>query len=242
MLGVFLHSEKNAKEPVLPLHLFKNSVFNISSIEMFLSNAVMYCGTVYIPLFMEDVKGFSASSSGIFLTSMLVSLTLASIITGQLISRTGTYKKFAVLGFSLLAASMLLFSSVGVETWIGTVVIYAALLGLGSGMMYPIFNAAAQNAVSKRELGVVTASMQFFRNIGSTVALPIFGVIVNLTVNMNASTGSVAPSLMSAGIHNVFLSGLIISVVGLGICFLLEDVFLSSKFESGDSEKHVTGK
>ena len=242
MLGVFLHSEKNAKEPVLPLHLFKNSVFNISSIEMFLSNAVMYCGTVYIPLFMEDVKGFSASSSGIFLTSMLVSLTLASIITGQLISRTGTYKKFAVLGFSLLAASMLLFSSVGTGTWIGTVVMYAALLGLGSGMMYPIFNAAAQNAVSKRELGVVTASMQFFRNIGSTVALPIFGVIVNLTVNINASTGSVAPSLMSSGIHNVFLSGLIISVVGLGICFLLEDVFLSSRLESGDSEKRVTGK
>lgn len=108
---------------------------------------------------------------------------------------------------------------------------YAALLGLGSGMMYPIFNAAAQNAVSKRELGVVTASMQFFRNIGSTVALPIFGVIVNITVNMNASTGSVAPSLMSAGIHNVFLSGLIISVVGLGICFLLEDVFLSSRLK-----------
>lgn len=82
---------------------------------MFLSNAVMYCGTVYIPLFMEDVKGFSASSSGIFLTSMLVSLTLASIITGQLISRTGTYKKFAVLGFSLLAASMLLFQVLELE-------------------------------------------------------------------------------------------------------------------------------
>ncbi|SCG85106.1 MDR family MFS transporter [Methanobacterium congolense] len=241
MIVLFIYAEKKAREPILPMKLFKNSIFNVSSIAMFLSSAVMFCGIIYIPLFIQGVQGMSASTSGLLIIPMLVSLTVASIATGQVISRTGTYKKLGVLAFVLLTIGIWLLSTMNTSTGYLALVIYSTIMGIGTGMMYPIFNVAVQNAVSLRDLGTVTASMQFFRNIGATVALPIFGVIVNLSVNMNIQTAkNVPPELMSLGIHNVFLSGLVISVAGLLVCLFLKEKVLASRggFEGDKKELH----
>lgn len=243
MLLVFIYAEKKAREPILPMKLFKNSIFNVSSIAMFLSSAVMFCGIIYIPLFIQGVQGMSASTSGLLITPMLVSLTIASLITGQIISRTGTYKKLAVLAFVLLTLGIGLLSTMNTSTGFVVLIIYSTILGIGTGMMYPIFNVAVQNAVPMRELGTVTASMQFFRNIGATVALPVFGVIVNITVNMDIQTSkNVSPALMSLGIHNVFISGLVISVVGLLVCFLLKDKVLAGRGDFEVEKKDLAGE
>lgn len=239
MIVLFIYAEKKAREPILPMKLFKNSIFNVSSIAMFLSSAVMFCGIIYIPLFIQGVQGMSASTSGLLIIPMLVSLTVASIATGQVISRTGTYKKLGVLAFVLLTIGIWLLSTMNTSTGYLALVVYSTIMGIGTGMMYPIFNVAVQNAVSLRDLGTVTASMQFFRNIGATVALPIFGVIVNLSVNMNIQTAkNVPPELMSLGIHNVFLSGLVISVAGLLVCLFLKEKVLAGRggFEGGKKE------
>lgn len=136
------------------------------------------------------------------------------------------------MAFIIITAGMFLLSTLGTGSTIWELVIYAAVLGAGTGMTYPIFNVAVQNAVSRRDIAVGTASMQFFRNIGATVALPIFGVIVNLTINMDINTASnIPPDLMNLAIHNVYLFGLIISIMGLVSCFFLKDVVLSSKME-----------
>ena len=241
MIVLFIYAEKKAREPILPMKLFKNSIFNVSSIAMFLSSAVMFCGIIYIPLFIQGVQGMSASTSGLLIIPMLVSLTVASIATGQVISRTGRYKKLGVLAFVLLTIGIWLLSTMNTSTGYLALVIYSTIMGIGTGMMYPIFNVAVQNAVSLRDLGTVTASMQFFRNIGATVALPIFGVIVNLSVNMNIQTAkNVPPELMSLGIHNVFLSGLVISVAGLLVCLFLKEKVLASRggFEGDKKELH----
>lgn len=104
--------------------------------------------------------------------------------------------------------------------------------------MFPIFNVAVQNAVSKREIGVGTASMHFFRNIGATVALPIFGIIVNLTANADINSSSNIPAeLMGLSIHNVFLAGLIISIIGFVSCLFLKDAFLSNRMEENDEKE-----
>ena len=233
MVAAFIYAEKRSREPILPLQLFKNSIFNVSSVAMFLSSAVMFCGIIYLPLFMQGVQKFSPAFSGILITPMLLSLTISSIITGQLIAKTGTYKKLAVLAFLIITGGMALLSTMGTGTGILEVVIYSAILGAGSGMMYPIFNVAVQNAISKREIAVGTASMQFFRNIGATVALPIFGVVVNLTINMDINMASNIPSvLMNLAIHNVYLTGLIISVMGLVSCLFLKDAVLSNKMDT----------
>ena len=243
MFVLFIYAERRARDPILPMKLFKNSIFNVSSIAMFLSSAVMFCGIIYIPLFIQGVQGMSASTSGLLIIPMLVSLTVASIATGQIISRTGRYKKLGLLAFVLLTIGIWLLSTMNTSTGYLALIIYSTIMGIGTGMMYPIFNVAVQNAVSLRDLGTVTASMQFFRNIGATVALPVFGVIVNLSVNMNIQTAkNVPPALMSLGIHNVFLSGLVISVAGLLVCLFLKEKVLSGRESFEEQKKEVVGK
>lgn len=113
------------------------------------------------------------------------------------------------------------------------VALFSVILGVGSGMMFPIFNVAVQNAVSRRDIGVGTASMQFFRNIGATVALPIFGVIMNLTANADIeSSTNISAEIMNLAIHNVFLAGIIISIMGLVTCIFLKDAILSNYMEN----------
>ncbi len=242
MVVAFIYAEKRSREPILPLHLFKNSVFNVSSMAMFLSSAVMFCGIIYLPLFMQGVQKLSPAFSGALITPMLVSLTICSIIAGQIISKTGTYKKLALLAFIIITVGMAMLSTLGVSSSILEVVVFSTILGAGSGMMFPIFNVAVQNAVSRREIGVGTASMQFFRNIGATVALPIFGVIVNLTINTDINMASNIPAeLMNLSIHNVFLVGLIISLMGLVSCLFLKDAVLSNHMGHKTSEKEVKG-
>ncbi len=236
MVVAFIYTEKRFREPILPLKLFENSVFNVSSMAMFLSSAVMFCGIIYLPLFLQGVLKLSPAFSGALITPMLVSLTICSIIAGQIISKTGTYKKLALLAFIIITVGMALLSTLGVNSSILEVVIFSTLLGAGSGMMFPIFNVAVQNAVPRKEIGVGTASMQFFRNIGATVALPIFGVIVNLTANADINTSSNIPAeLMHLSIHNVFLAGLIISIMGLVTCIFLKDAVLSNHMDKKGS-------
>ncbi|WP_321423429.1 MDR family MFS transporter [uncultured Methanobacterium sp.] len=240
MIAAFAYVEKRSREPILPLHLFKNSIFNVSAVAMFLASAVMFCGIIYLPLFMQGVQNLSPAYSGVLITPMLLSLTFSSIIAGQIISKTGTYKKLAVVSFVLLTGGMALLSTMGTGTGILEVVIYSAILGAGTGMTYPIFNVAVQNAVSKREIAVGTASMQFFRNIGATVALPIFGVIVNLTINMDINMATKIPAnLMNLAVHNVYLTGLVISIMGLIACLFLKDAVLSNRMEGETPSKEL---
>lgn len=229
MFILFIHVERRAVEPLLPLHLFKLSVFNVSAVAMFLSNAVMFCAVIYIPLFIQKVQGISASGSGAIITPMLFSLTIASLITGQLIAKTGSYKKMGVLAFCLITVGMAMASTMTQTTGTTEILIYTTILGIGSGMMYPVFNVAIQNAVLRRDIGIATASSQFFRNVGATITLPIFGLIVNLTMNMDINTVSSVPvGPMIAALHNVFIFGLIMCIIGLIASLLLKDAILSN--------------
>ena len=169
-------AEKKAVEPILPLHLFKNSIFNVSSLESFLASALMFSGIIYIPLFAQGVLGMSAINSGLIMIPMLLSLTLTSIITGQIISKTGRYKKLVIAEFIITGIGVVLLSTMNANTPYYLLLFYSTILGIGSGMSYNIFNVAVQNAFTLREIGIVTASMRFFRNIGIIVFVPIFGL------------------------------------------------------------------
>ncbi len=241
MLLLFIHVERRAVEPMLPLHLFRISVFNVSAVAMFLSSAVMFCAILYIPLFVQKVQGISASGSGALITPMLLSLTIASLLTGQIIGRTGTYKKLGVLAFCLITVGMALLTTMTQYTGTIEIIIYTTILGVGSGMMYPVFNVAIQNAVERRDIGMATASSQFFRNIGATVTLPIFGLVVNMTMNMDINVSSSIPiGLMNSALHNVFISGLIISILGLVSCLFLKDAILSDSNDTSVLEETKT--
>ena len=116
MFLLFFSAERKAVLPILPLSLFDNSIFAVSVVTMFLSSAVMFCGIIYIPLFVQGVLGASATSSGMVTTPMMLGLTVSAIVTGRIISKTGRYKALALISFCIAGLSLLLLSSMNMRT------------------------------------------------------------------------------------------------------------------------------
>ena len=233
MFSGFIYAERKAKEPVLPLYLFKNSVFTISSISVFLSGAITLASTVYIPLFLQSVQGLSPSSSGAYLTPLMFTMIIAAILSGQIISKTGTYKKLAIISFAIGTAGMFLLSTMTQNTSNLEIILYEIIAGIGAGLAMPLFIIATQNAVKKRELGVVTSSSMYIEQLGSVIGLAILGTIVNMTLNLNLQNTRVhvSPSLLVTAIHNVFVIAAILNLIGLVLCFFLKDVYMSNEME-----------
>lgn len=238
MFALFILAEKKAVEPILPLRLFKNSIFSVSSIESFLASALMFCGIIYVPLFAQSVLGMSATNSGLVMIPMLVSLTIAATITGQIISRTGKYKNLAIAEFVITGIGVVLLATMNANTHYYVLLAYSTVLGLGSGMTYTIFNMAVQNAFTLREIGIVTASMQFFRNVGATVSIPIFGYIMNFTLGSSAAVNLSKTQVLALSIQNIFLAAIVLAFVGLLIAFFLKEIPLGGD-EQWTQEKVV---
>ena len=232
MFVLFIWSEKKAVEPILPLNLFSNSIFTISSIENFLASALIFAGIIYVPLFAQNILGMNATNAGLLMIPMLISLTIASNIAGQIISRTGKYKKLAIAEFVITGIGIILLSTLNVNSSPYALLAYSTILGLGSGMMYTVFTISVQNSFSLREIGIVTASMQFFRNVGSTVAIPVFGYIVNATMASPVMVNLSQKQALALSIQNVFLASIVLAFAGLVIAFFLKEASLNEESAS----------
>lgn len=199
MLAIFVLLENKAVEPIIPLSLFKNSIFVTSIIAGFLASALMFSAVMFIPLFVQEVMGSSATSSGMITTPMMVSQVLAGIITGQLISRTGKYKVLAVLSFIISTGGMLLLSRMDANATNLLVIIGMIVTGIGIGITMPVFSLSVQNAFPRNQMGVVTSGLQFFRNIGGTIGTAIFGTI--MTSSMTNGLSKLDLSKVPAGLR-----------------------------------------
>ena len=224
MFIFFILAEKKALEPLLPLYLFKNSIFCVSSLESILASALMFSGIIYVPLFAQGVLGMSATNSGLIMIPMMFSLTLSSIITGQIISITGKYKKLVIVEFIITGMGVVLLATMNANTSYYQLLIYSTVLGIGSGMAYNIFNVAVQNAFPLRELGIVTASMRFFRNIGTIVFVPIFGYIMNFTLASANVVNLSKTQVLVVSIGNIFLLSILLAFAGLILAFFLKEI------------------
>ncbi len=178
-LAAFIFIESRAKEPILPLALFKKRIFNVSVFITFISGLAMFGGIMYIPLFAQSVTGVSATNSGLILTPMMLALVFASAVNGQIISRTGRYKISGIIGSAVTAAGLYMMSRMTGTTTSGTLMINMIVVGVGIGISMPIFVVAVQSAFEHKMLGVVTASVQLFRSVGGTIGVAIFGTILN---------------------------------------------------------------
>lgn len=184
---LFVIVEKKAKEPILPLSLFKNSIFSVSSFIIFLSGLGMFGAILYIPLFAQGVLGVSATNSGLILFPLMAGFIVSSTTAGQLISRTGKYKLMAIVGLFLTTLGLYLFSRIHVDISQLDLGIRMAILGIGLGSTMPVFTIAVQNAFPHKDLGVVTASTQLFRSIGGTVGAAVMGGILNSSMATKVS-------------------------------------------------------
>ncbi len=176
MTGLFLLQESRTAEPILPLSIFRNRVVSVSLAVVFLTGFAMFGGIIFIPLFFQGVLGSSATSSGSFLTPMMLGTVFGAAISGQLLSRLGGhYRIQGLAGVGLMAVGTFLVSRMDVQTSYVNAVANIVLLGFGLGMTFPVFTIAVQNAVPYKLMGVATSSTQFFRTIGGTLGLAILG-------------------------------------------------------------------
>ena len=174
---LFLVAERRAVEPVIPLPLFGNKVFSAASAIGFVVGFAMFGALTFLPLFLQDVKGISPIQSGVRLFPMMGGLLVASIGSGQLVSRWGRYKIFPVIGTALMTVGLYLMSLIGVTTGAWVTAGYMAVFGLGLGFVMQVLVVAVQNAVPYEQLGTATSGVTFFRMIGGSFGTAVFGAL-----------------------------------------------------------------
>jgi EmrB/QacA subfamily drug resistance transporter len=177
LLVAFPFVEARAGEPIVPLVLFKNRTFAVASAIGFVVGLALFGSITYLPLYLQIVKGQSPTHSGLQLTPMMAGLLVTSILSGNLISRTGRYRAFPIAGTALMTAAVLLLAQLGVGSspWVATADM--VILGLGLGMVMQVLVLAVQNAVEHRYLGVATAGSTLFRQVGGSIGVAAFGAI-----------------------------------------------------------------
>ncbi|MGX1668426.1 MFS transporter [Streptomyces sp. NPDC055400] len=174
---LFVVAEHFAAEPVIPLRLFRDPVFNITSLVGMVIGIALFGAASYLPTFLQMVDGASATESGLLMLPMMGGIVIASIASGQLISRTGHYKIYPILGGALSTAGMWLLSRLEVDTPRLHYSLYMAVLGAGIGLIMPVLILAVQNAVRPADIGTATSANNYFRQIGGSVGAAIFGTL-----------------------------------------------------------------
>ncbi|MGI8927966.1 MAG: MDR family MFS transporter [Candidatus Limnocylindrales bacterium] len=198
LIGVFIWVESRAAEPIMPLDLFRNRTYSISMIAAFLASFGFFGAIIFLPRWYQVVNGSTATESGYELLPLLAGLILGSIVSGQIVSRTGRYKWMTVGAMATLAVALYLMTNLRADT--PTPVLYAwqFLAGIGIGPTMAVFTIVVQNAVPWQKLGAATSNLTFFRQIGGTVGLAIAGTVFGSTLQTEAPR-QVAAELGRAG-------------------------------------------
>ena len=254
LLLAFVAAESRAAEPVLPLHLFRNRVFAVASAVGFVVGVALFGSVTYLPLFLQLVKGSTPTISGLEMLPLMAGVLISSVGSGALITRTGRYKIFPIVGTALMVLGMLLLSRLEVDTSIAQAGAYMLVLGLGLGGVMQVLVLVVQNAVDYSELGVATSGASLFRSMGGSIGTPIFGAILTsgLTANLHAAfpgaSGQVGqltsgatpaaienlpPAIRDAfrhayveALHPVFLTGAAVAAVAFVLTWFIKEVAL----------------
>ncbi|MEV7073876.1 MFS transporter [Streptomyces sp. NPDC093990] len=174
---LFLVAERFAAEPLIPLRLFRDSVFNITGLVGLVIGVALFGAASYLPTFLQMVDGASATESGLLMLPMMAGIVGASVVAGQLISHTGHYRIWPVLGSALAAVGMWLLSRLEADTPRLHYSVWMAVLGAGIGMVMPVLILAVQNSVRPADLGTATSASNYFRQIGGSVGAAVFGTL-----------------------------------------------------------------
>lgn len=195
MLVGFVVRSLHSSNPILDLSLFRNRVFSTSNLALFFLGAAFLSLIIFLPLFMVNVLGVSATSAGISLIPLSLGLVAGAIASGQLVSAFGRYRLLMLIGASILFVGIFLLSRMGPDVPYWRVTVYMVIAGLGVGPSMPLYTLAIQNAVDVRRVGQATSASQFFRQMGGTVGAAVMGTV--LATSLMASFGAMqAPAGM----------------------------------------------
>jgi EmrB/QacA subfamily drug resistance transporter len=249
----FLFVETRVSEPVLPLHIFRNGNFSLISVVGFLVGFVMFGAMTFLPLYQQIVQGASATNSGILLMPMLLSMMAVSLVAGRVITSTGRYKAFPIIGGGLMTVGLYLLSTMGVGTTRFTSGLFMAVLGAGMGFLMQTSMLIAQNSVEMKDMGVGSSSATLFRTIGGSFGVSLFGAIFTHQVTHTmaqlgggkaggsglSGSGQMSPAALaklpatardlyehavSNGTHQVFLWGAAIAALSFLVAWFIKEV------------------
>jgi EmrB/QacA subfamily drug resistance transporter len=202
-LVAFIAVERRKAEPIMPLRVFRNRNFSLAGGIAFISGFALFGAIGYLPQYQQFVQGASATNSGLLLMPMMIAVMVVSIVSGQIISRTGKYRIFPIVGAAVVAAGMFLFTTVGVGTSQVTTAMFMVVLGGGMGAIMQTSTLIAQNSLDPRDMGAGTGASTFLRNMGSSLGVSILGAIYahqltgTLADAATGSTGKVTASSMT---------------------------------------------
>lgn len=192
---LFVMVERRVAEPAIPLRLFRLRTFNIASAVSLVIGVAMFGTITYLPTFLQVANGASASNSGLLLVPVMGGMLVASITAGQIITRTGRYRHFPIIGMAVTSIAMFLLSTLGTGSSRWESGLFMALLGAGIGMVMQILVLAVQNEAPVEDLGVATSTVTFFRAVGGSVGVALFGAL--FTSRLTDLLGGAAPTGMT---------------------------------------------
>lgn len=246
--------ERRVAEPALPLRLFGMRTVSVSCAVSFVVGVAMFGAMTYLPSFLQIANGTSASNSGLLLLPLLLGLIAASMFAGQYVSRTGRYRVFPIVGTAIATLGIFLLSTLDTESSRIESGGYMVVLGAGIGFVMQILVLASQNEAPIEDLGVATSTVNFFRSVGGSVGVAVFGSLVSsrLTHLLGDATAlSMTPEQMKQlpvgeqaavasafadAITGVFLVAVPVLLVGFALTFLLRETMLRTV--SGDARRH----
>ncbi|MFJ4974427.1 MDR family MFS transporter [Streptomyces coeruleorubidus] len=199
-LGLFCWVETRAREPMLPMRLFTNPVFTVCSVLSFIVGFAMLGALTYLPTYLQYVDGDSATVSGVRTLPMVAGLLIASVFSGSVVSRTGRYRVFPIVGALVMGAGLFLMSLMGPDTGSWLESLYMFVMGTGIGLCMQVLTIAVQNTVDYADLGTATSGVTFFRTLGSSFGTAVFGTIYTNALAPNLREG-VARAAQTGGVE-----------------------------------------
>ncbi|MGZ4338690.1 MAG: MDR family MFS transporter [Gaiellaceae bacterium] len=248
LVPAFVLVEARAEEPILPLSLFRNHTFSLTSAIGFIVGFALFGAITYLPLYLQVTKGSSPTVSGLQLTPLMAGVLVTSIVSGQLITKLGRYRMFPIAGTALVVVAMFLLSRLHAGTSVWVAAAFALVLGLGLGMVMQVLVLAVQNAVDISVMGVATSGSTLFRQIGGSIGVALFGTIfanrVHVELAARLPKGTRIPQTINpAGIkhlaprahaafadafavalHPVFLTAAFVSLAAFALTWFLREV------------------
>jgi EmrB/QacA subfamily drug resistance transporter len=259
LVPAFVLVERRAAEPILPLELFRNRTFAVTSAIGFIVGFALFGAVTYLPLYLQITKGASPTKSGLQLTPLMAGVLTTSILSGQLITRLGRYRTFPIIGTAVMAIAMFLMSRLGTTTPTWVAALDSVILGLGLGMVMQVLVLAVQNSVERRNMGVATSGSTLFRQIGGSIGVALFGTIFANRVGLElahrlppgvhppkalnpaairhlpAAAHAAFADAFSAALHPVFLTAAGVALLAFALTWLLKDEPLQASARPADA-------
>ena len=229
----FFVNEQRVREPLLPLDLFRNQVFAVSALLALTLSMIVYAMIFYLPLFIQGVLGQTASKSGVGLTPFFIPGVVGALLGGQLIAKIGRYHFIAMIGAVILLFGTFLLTRMNVTTGLGTIVVNMILVGLGIGVIQPIYALAAQNSIPLQRMGAGTGAITYLRAMGSLLGTALLGAIVTRAATNGHTTNLsfVARQALAMSLGQIFLVTFGIAIAVCIITLFLKDVQLRKRGE-----------